>query len=174
MFFCRKSMAKKQEVRYLAYKPKNMPEKAWGIIIDAWENGLSDREASFRASRDDGYYITEKEIKEMVKSDHRIEDLRDFLRSDLTSQAKLNVAKSIREGSISTTKWYLERKAPEEYSSKAALALEGAVVQVSMEEKQAEMEKFLENFGIGKKDDDPEPIRFLEHEDEHRPNGDKK
>ena len=145
-----------------------MPEKAWGIIIDSWENGLSDREASFRASRDDGYYITEREIKEMVKSDHRIEDLRDFLRSDLTSQAKLNVAESIRNGSISTTKWYLERKAPEEYSSKAAVALEGAVIQVSMEEKQAEMEKFLEKFGIEKKEDDPETIHFLEDEEDKK------
>ena len=161
-------MAKTKEIRYLAFKPKNMPEKAWGIIIDSWENGLSDREASFRASRDDGYYITEREIKEMVKSDHRIEDLRDFLRSDLTSQAKLNVAESIRNGSISTTKWYLERKAPEEYSSKAAVALEGAVIQVSMEEKQAEMEKFLEKFGIEKKEDDPETIHFLEDEEDKK------
>lgn len=154
-------MARKKESNYIAFKPKDMPEEAWKILVDAWENGLSDREASFRMSRDDGYYITEKEIRNYLDANPRMADLRDFLRADLVSKAKMNIAEAIREGSVSTTKWYLERKAPDEFSSKAAVALEGAIVQVSMEEKQAEMDKFLEGFGISKKKPEKEPIHFL-------------
>lgn len=155
-------MATKKEIKYRAYKPEGMPDKAWEAIIESWENGLSDREASFRASREDGFYITEAAIKELVDGSKRIRDLRDFLHSGLVAQAKINIADAIREGSISTTKWYLERKAPEEFSSKAAVALEGAVIQVSMEEKQAEMDKFLEGFGIPKASEpEKEPIHFL-------------
>lgn len=150
------------EIEYLSYKPARIPEKAWGILINAWENGLSDREAAFRMSKDDGFYITEKEIRNILDGNPKLADLKEFIKSDLVSRAKLNLAESIRGGSISTTKWYLERKAPDEFSSKAAVALEGAIVQVSMEEKQAEMNKFLEKFGISDEKEEKEPIHFLE------------
>ena len=76
------------------------------------------------------------------------------MQNDILSQAKLNIADNIREGNVSTSKWYLERKAPDEFSSKAAVAFEGAVVGLTMEEKQAEIDKLLENFGIGSKEGD--------------------
>lgn len=136
-----------KKVPYKAIKPKNMPDKAWTEIITAWENGLSDREASFRASREADVYITETELKELVASDPRIADIRDFLHTDIVSQAKLNIAQSLREGSVSTSKWYLERKAADEFSTKAAVAFEGAVVELTMEEKQKEIDKLLEDFG---------------------------
>lgn len=160
-------MAKTESGRYLAYKPEDMPVEAWEEILSSWENGLSDREASFRASRDNNFYITEAQIREIYENDVRVADLRDFLRTDLVSQAKLNIAKSIREGSVSTTKWFLERKAPEEYSSKSAVAFEGAVVAVSMDEKEAEMDKFLEGLGISKeKKQEEAPIAFLGETDD--------
>lgn len=136
-----------KKVPYKAIKPKGMPDKAWTEIITAWENGLSDREASFRASREADVYITETELKELVASDPRIADIRDFLHTDIVSQAKLNIAQSLREGSVSTSKWYLERKAADEFSTKAAVAFEGAVVELTMEEKQKEIDKLLEDFG---------------------------
>lgn len=137
----------RQKTPYSSYRPKHINEAAWREIIFAWENGLSDREASFRASRDSGIYITEAELKEIVADSPEISALRDFLHSDIVSNAKLNIAESIREGSVSTAKWYLERKASEEFSTKAAVQFEGAVVGLTMEEKQAEIEKLLENFG---------------------------
>lgn len=136
-------------IPYLKLKPDGMPQKAWKEIVTAWENGLSDREASFRASRDSGIYITESEIKEMVASSPEIASLRDFLMTDIVSRAKVNIADNIRQGNISTSKWYLERKAADEFSSKAAVAFEGAVVGLTMEEKQAEIDKLLEGFGVG-------------------------
>ena len=142
-------MAKEAEktTEYLVYKPEDMSETAWAAIIDSWRNGLSDREAAFRASKDGSVLISEKTVKELYQSSKEIADLRDFLRTALVSQAKLNIAESLNGGSVTTAKWYLERKSPEEFSSKAAVAFEGAVVGLTMEEKQAEIDKLLENFG---------------------------
>lgn len=137
----------RQKTPYAKIKPKGLPDAAWREIISSWENGLSDREASFRASRDSGIYVTEAELKELVASSPEIASLRDFLKSDIVSNAKLNIADSIREGSVSTSKWYLERKAADEFSTKAAVAFEGAVVGLTMEEKQKEIDKLLESFG---------------------------
>lgn len=147
----RKSESKREEKpKYMAYKPKDMPEAAWTAIVDAWENGLSDREASIRAARDSDIFLTEAQLKAIVDASPEISTLREFLRCELVAQAKLNIAESMRDGSVSTAKWYLERKVPDEFSTKAAVAFEGAVVGLSMEEKQAELDKLFESFGGGK------------------------
>lgn len=143
-----------QKVPYSKLKPASLNNKAWKEVISAWKNGLSDREASFRASRDSGVYITESELKEIVAESPEIASLRDFLMTDIVSQAKLNIADNIRDGNVSTSKWYLERKAPDEFSSKGAIAFEGAVIGLTMEEKQAEIEKMLDNFVGGSEEGD--------------------
>lgn len=141
-------------IPYRKLKPHGISDNAWAEIVYAWENGLSDREASFRACRDGDTYITEAELKEIVESSAEISGLRDFLRSALVSQAKLNISESINQGNVSTAKWYLERRAPEEFSSKQAVAFEGAVVGLTMEEKQKELDKLLESFGASVPEDD--------------------
>lgn len=151
-YFCTYADMSRQKTRYSSLRPKGINEAAWREILDAWENGLSDREASFRASKDSGIYITEAELKEIVASSPEISGLRDFLRSDIVSNAKLNIAESIREGSVSTSKWYLERKAAEEFSTKASVAFEGAAIAVTMEEKQRAIDELLESFGVSEKE----------------------
>ena len=142
-----------KKVPFAKIKPRGLKGETWRLVISAWENGLSDREAAFIASRDGNAYVTESDIKEWVATDPDIASLKDFLQNDILSQAKLNIADNIREGNVSTSKWYLERKAPDEFSSKAAVAFEGAVVGLTMEEKQAEIDKLLENFGINSKEE---------------------
>lgn len=146
----------RQKTPYSGFRPKHINEAAWREIVSSWEDGLSDREAAFRASRDSGIYITESELKELVASDENISALKDFLQSDVISMAKKNIAGSIREGNVSTSKWLLERKAPNEYSTKASVAFEGAVVGLTMEEKQAELDKLLDDFSFGEDKTDGE------------------
>lgn len=146
----------RQKTPYSGFRPKHINEAAWREIVSSWEDGLSDREAAFRASRDSGIYITESELKEIVASDENISALKDFLQSDVISMAKKNIAGSIREGNVSTSKWLLERKAPNEYSTKASVAFEGAVVGLTMEEKQAELDKLLDDFSFGEDKTDGE------------------
>lgn len=146
----------RQKTPYSGFRPKHINEAAWREIVSSWEDGLSDREAAFRASRDSGIYITETELKELVASDENVSALKDFLQSDVISMAKKNIAGSIREGNVSTSKWLLERKAPNEYSTKASVAFEGAVVGLTMEEKQAELDKLLDDFSFGEEKTDGE------------------
>ena len=106
----------RKAIPYRKLKPHGLSDNAWAEIVYAWENGLSDREASFRACRDGDTYITEAELKEIVESSAEISGLRDFLRSALVSQAKLNISESINQGNVSTAKWYLERRADHHHS----------------------------------------------------------
>ena len=149
----------KAKVPFLKLKPRGLKIVTWQIILNAWENGLSDREAAFLASKDGNAYVTEEDVKGWLAENADIASLKDFLQSDLLSNAKLNIADNIREGNVATSKWYLERKAPDEFSSKAAVAFEGAVVGLTMEEKQAEIDKLLEGFGVGSKEGESDGSR---------------
>jgi len=136
----------RQKTPYSRFRPSRISEAAWREIINSWENGLSDREAAFRASRDTGLLVSEADIKQMVAENDDISALRDFLLMDILSSAKLNIRESIKEGSVSTSKWYLERKAPEEFSSKSAVAFDKAVVEISVADKKKQMDEFMEQF----------------------------
>lgn len=131
--------------KYDALKPKNVKKEVWDAVLEAWANGLSDREAAFRAS--EYFHTTEKQIKEWREENADIEIIRDRLQVGLLAKAKLNIADSIEEGSVATAKWYLERKAPEEFSTKSSMQFENAVVELTIEEKQKKIEEMLKEFG---------------------------
>lgn len=133
---------------YMAFeklKPKKLNDAAWGAIIEAWENGLSDREASFRASKISGQDITADELRQWCKDDPELGELRANLQSELLSEAKLTVADALRGKDTRTARWYLERKAADEFSTKQAVAFEGAVVELSLEEKERRLQELVEN-----------------------------
>lgn len=134
---------------FIELKPKEIADATWSAIIEAWENGLSDREASFRASRLGFDTVKADDIRKWCKENPEIGELRANLQSDLLSSAKLTVADSLREGDIKTAKWYLERKAADEFSTKSAVAFEGAVVELSLEEKERKLQEMMEKFESG-------------------------
>lgn len=127
-------------------KPKKLNDAAWEAIIEAWENGLSDREASFRASKISGQDITADDLRKWCKDDPELGELRANLLSDLLSEAKLTVADALRGKDTRTARWYLERKAADEFSTKQAVAFEGAVVELSLEEKERRLKELVEKF----------------------------
>ena len=126
-------------------KPKKLNDAAWEAIIEAWENGLSDREASFRASKISGQDITADDLRQWCKDDPELGELRANLQSELLSEAKLTVADALRGKDTRTARWYLERKAADEFSTKQAVAFEGAVVELSLEEKERRLQELVEN-----------------------------
>ena len=136
----------RKKTAYIAFKPSGVREAAWRAVIDAWTNGLSDREAAFLASRDSGSVVKESDIKKWLKDSRDIADLKDHLQSELLSAAKLTIAEKLKNGDVRTAKWYLERKAADEFSTKAAVAFEGAVVDLSIEEKEKKMRDFMKQF----------------------------
>lgn len=133
----------------MKHKPAGVKDAAWSAIIEAWENGLSDREASFRASKISGEDIKAEDIRRWCKDDPELGELRVNLQSDLLSSAKLTVADRLRSGDVRTARWYLERKAADEFSTKQAVAFEGAVVELSLEEKEKALKEMMEKFHGG-------------------------
>lgn len=136
-----------QDGKYLVFKPSGMPLETWNIIIDSWENGLSDRETAFRASKTGTVKVTETDLKKLKNGNQSVAELYEYLHEELASIARLNVAEALRNGDRSVSKWFLERKKSEEFSTKAAVAFEGAVVGLSMEEKEKELQKLIDSFG---------------------------
>lgn len=130
-------------------KPEKINNAAWEAIIEAWENGLSDREAAFRASKISGQDISANDLRQWCKDDPDLGELRANLQSDLLSEAKLTVADALRGKDTRTARWYLERKAADEFSTKQAVAFEGAVVELSLEEKEKALKEMLEQFHNG-------------------------
>lgn len=134
------------KIPYRALCPSGVKPKVWAAVIEAWQNGLSDREAAFYATKDSDVQVKESDIKKWLKESRDVADLKDHLQSELLSAAKQNIAEKIKAGDVRTAKWYLERKAADEFSTKAAVAFEGAVVDLTLEEKERATRKFLKQF----------------------------
>ena len=134
-------------------KPETMNAVTWETVLEAWENGLSDREAAFRASKISGVPITAEEIRQMCKDNPEIGELRANLMSELLVTAKLNIASDLRDPKskerMKTSRWYAERKSDGEFSTKQSVAFEGAVVGLSLEEKENALKELMENFHNG-------------------------
>lgn len=138
-----------KKVPFANLKPKKVDEALWIAVIKAWENGLSDREAAFRASREMEEIIKVDEIKKWKKDDPRIAELCEMLKDDIKALAKCNAKELLEAKDDKTTRWYLEHKCPEEFSTKSAVAFEGAVVELTLEEKEKALKNLVEQFDHG-------------------------
>lgn len=130
---------------YSALKPKGISDGAWLALIDAWENGFNDREAAYYATKASRCSVLLPDLKRWMKENPDLEKLRDHLVNGLTMTAKMNIAREINSGNAAMSKWYLERKSPEEFSTRSSANFEG-VVELSLEEKQKELSKLIKEF----------------------------
>lgn len=138
-----------KKIPYGNLKPNNVDAEVWSIVVEAWENGLSDREASLLVSRKLDKYVKASEISKWKKDNPDIAELQAFLEIAVRADAKLNVSQAIRAGKTKVAQWYLERKASDEFSTKSAVAFEGAVVELSLEEKEKALKELVETFDNG-------------------------
>ena len=138
-----------KKVPYKNLKPKNVDDEVWASVVKAWENGLSDREAALLASRDTETMLKASDIAKWKKDNPDIAELQAFLEVAVRTDAKLNISEAIRAGKTKVAQWYLERKAADEFSTKSAVAFEGAVVELSLEEKEKALKDLVEQFGHG-------------------------
>lgn len=135
-------------MRFGKIKPENMTPLTWELVVNAWENGLSDREAAFYASLKGDTEISAEELRQICKDYPEVGELKANLQSALCSEAKLAVADSLRDRDVKTAKWYLERKAADEFSTKQAVAFEGAAIELSLEDKEKKLKEIVENFEV--------------------------
>lgn len=139
-----------ETVPFKGFKPKYVDERVWTAVIEAWENGLSDREAAFRASRETDIQIKASEIQEWKHQNNEIAELCEMLKDDIKALAKTNARTLLKAGDDKMTRWYLEHKCADEFSTKSAVAFEGAVVELSLEEKERALKELVETFGNGR------------------------
>ena len=134
---------------YAGFKPKKVKDEVWRAVISAWENGLTDREAAFRASKYTDTPLTADDIRAWKKENPQISELCEMLKDDIKATAKTNVKKFLDAGDDKMSRWYLEHKCPEEFSTKSAVAFEGAVIELSLEEKEKALKDLVETFSNG-------------------------
>ena len=109
----------------------------------AWIAGLPDRKAAQYAG------ITAEDLKDVLRKDSKLALMRAAcMLSDLETEinARTNVRRSVSEGSVDSSKWYLERKVPDEFSTKQTVSVQADDF-LSIDEKKVELEKLMEKFG---------------------------
>ena len=136
-------------IPFVNIKPASMSDAVWKVLVEAWGDGLSDREAAFRITKVTGEAVTAEQIKKLCKADPEVGELRAMLQSELLSTAKTIIADSLRDGDIKTAKWYAERKGADEFSTKSAVEFEGAVTELSLEDKEKKLKEMMEKFKSG-------------------------
>ena len=87
-----------KKIPFKELKPNNVTNEVWSAVVSAWENGLSDREAAFRASRETEMVIKASEIKEWKKANSEVAELCEMLHDDIKAVAKMNAKKLLDAG----------------------------------------------------------------------------
>lgn len=136
----------RQKVPFVKVKPKKVKDAVWSMVVEAWENGLSDREASFRVQKFLGEDLKADDIRSWCRDYPEVGELRANLQNDVLMNSKLVIAEAVKSGDIKTAKWYAERKGADEFSTKQAVAFEGAVIELSLEEKEKKLKELVEEF----------------------------
>lgn len=131
---------------YEHLRPTKLDKKIYDKLIEAWSNGLSDREALFFACPD--MSITLDDLQRMYIEKPDLVILKEGLKGKLVSKARTVVKEAIDKGNEKTARWYLEKKAPDEFGTKAQIEVQQPI-SVSIEDKRKEMEAFMEQFNEG-------------------------
>lgn len=104
-------------------------------LKEAWESGLPDKMVLTYTG------LSQETIDEIKRCDPEYARLQDESCQMLNAVARVNIAKAMKEGSTSISKWYLERT-DESFQKNTPIA--GAAVVVSVEDKADAMREMLE------------------------------
>ena len=93
-------------------RPTVMTEDMIGKLELLFAKGLTDREACLIAD------INPSTLYDYCNEHPDFSERKELLKEKVKIQAKLNIAESIENKDIDDSKWYLERKAKDEFSAK--------------------------------------------------------
>ena len=80
----------RQKVPFVKVKPKKVKDAVWSMVVEAWENGLSDREASFRVQKFLGEDLKADDIRFWCKDYPEVGELRANLQNDVLMNSKIS------------------------------------------------------------------------------------
>lgn len=102
-----------------AGRPTKMTEAVVGKLEYAFSKDFNVCEAcDYAGIHRDSYY-------EWLKKSPEFSDRMEQAQTNLKRKAKMNIADKIEEGDTEVTKWFLERRAKNEYSVKQAVEVSG-------------------------------------------------
>lgn len=93
-------------------RPTVMTEEMIGKLELLFAKGLSDREACLIAN------IHPSTLYDYCEKNPEFTERKELLKEKVKIQAKLNIADAIENNDVDNSKWYLERKAKDEFSTK--------------------------------------------------------
>ncbi len=93
-------------------RPTVMTNDVIGKLEELFAKGLSDREACLIAD------IHPSTLYDYCNINPEFAERKELLKEQIKTRAKLNVAEAINNNDIDMSKWYLERKAKDEFSTK--------------------------------------------------------
>lgn len=118
----KKPKAKKTSTKkHAGGRPSVMTKDMLQKLELAFLKGLSDRQACHFAD------ISLQTLYNYCNKHPEYFERKEQLKLNPTIQAKLNVAEGIESGDVELSKWYLERKAKDEFSTKQEVGLSGEV-----------------------------------------------
>lgn len=93
-------------------RPTVMTESVVGKLEMLFAKGLSDREACLIAD------IHPSTLYDYCNANPEFAERKELLKEQVKTRAKLNVAEAIDNNDVDMSKWYLERKAKDEFSTR--------------------------------------------------------
>lgn len=106
-------------------------------LIACWRKDYSDELAAVKCG------LTLQDLRLLLKKDEKLARDREKAMAYLRMQAKDNIAFDIERGKKS--EWYLERKMPEEYSTRQNISLE-ATVDIPVSEKEEQVKEMFKKY----------------------------
>lgn len=97
-------------------RPSVMTKEMIGKLEMLFAKGLSDREACLIAN------INPSTLYDYCNEHPDFSERKELLKEQIKTTAKLNVAEAIEKKDIDMSKWYLERKARDEFSTKQEIS----------------------------------------------------
>ena len=120
-------------------RPKKITEEIVQKLEEAFLQGLSDREACIYAN------IAPSTFYDYCSSHKDFSERKELLKENLKMKAKMNLARSIEDGNMTQSIWYLERKCKDEFSSKQEVELSGEINNPFSDLSTEELKKLVES-----------------------------
>ena len=105
-------------------RPTVMTEDMIGKLELLFAKGLSDREACLIAD------ISPSTLYDYCTANPDFAERKELLKEQVKTKAKLNIAEAIEQEDIDISKWYLERKAKDEFSTKQEISGDIAITKL--------------------------------------------
>ena len=114
-----KTTKKKSTKKHAGGRPTVMTAEILRKLEEGFLMGLSDRKCCAYAD------VSTTALYEYCKKHPKFAERKELLKDSPAIQAQINVVTAINNGDEDMSKWYLERKAKDEFSTKQDVALSG-------------------------------------------------